>query len=205
MGALAADAGHVEARLRGGRRRVGRRARQLGRLLPVQQRRRAGRGVSLGDGGEPGHRHHRRPSPKVMREHNPDVKVIPNFIPAWVCDLPREPGLRVGWMGGASHGGDAWASSRQPVRRFLLASSRPGRGATWWEWTTGPPSGTDRVAFRRRGQHVVPEPEAFYRSVDFDILPASRAAVPDPVLPQQVAHQGAGVRGQGHPRHRHRL
>ena len=105
------------------------------------------------------------PLAEVMREHNPDVTVIPNFIPGWVCDLPREPGLRVGWMGGASHGRDMGVIA-QPVRRFL------GRFPDWDAHLVGvdyrPTIRHDRVTFAP-WTHVVPEPEAFYRSVDFDI------------------------------------
>src|SRR5262249_9716660 len=46
------------------------------------------------------------PLAEVMRRYNPNVVVLPNFIPGWVCDLGRTPTVRpvVGWIGGASHG-----------------------------------------------------------------------------------------------------
>jgi hypothetical protein len=59
------------------------------------------------------------PLADVMRAYNPNVTVLPNYIPGWVCDLPREDKPpAVGWAGGASHAQDL-AEIAQPVRRFL--------------------------------------------------------------------------------------
>jgi hypothetical protein len=56
----------------------------------------------------------------VLRQYNPNVAVLPNHIPAWVCDIERNRRARpaVGWTGGASHGADVGLISG-PVRRFL--------------------------------------------------------------------------------------
>ena len=60
------------------------------------------------------------PLAEVLREYNPNVKVLPNHIPAWVCDVERKRRDRpcVGWSGGASHGVDV-GQVVSPVRRFL--------------------------------------------------------------------------------------
>ncbi len=103
----------------------------------------------------------------VMREHNPNVAVIGNHIPGWVCDLPREQRSRpsVGWMGGASHGRDMGVIAG-PVRRFL--NRFPGWDAQLVGVDYRPTVRHERVAFTP-WTHVVAEPEAFYSSIDFDL------------------------------------
>jgi hypothetical protein len=107
------------------------------------------------------------PLAEVMREHNPNVAVLPNFIPGWVCDLPRavRERPRVGWMGGASHGRDIGVIAA-PLRRFL--NRFPG-----WDGHLGgvdyrPTIRHERVTFSP-WSHVVADPEAYYQSVDLDI------------------------------------
>jgi glycosyltransferase involved in cell wall biosynthesis len=104
---------------------------------------------------------------EVMREHNPNVKVLPNFIPAMVLDLPAPAGDRpaVGWMGGASHGRDVQLIAR-PLRTFLS------RHKDWDSVLIG----TDyRPTIRHHRCGFIPwtniqaDPEAYYRSLDFDI------------------------------------
>lgn len=107
------------------------------------------------------------PLAEVMREHNPNVAVLPNCIPGWVCDLPRDADrpLAVGWGGGASHARDIQVVA-QPVRRFL------GRHPDWEMRVMG----TDyRPTIRHDRARYVPwadirdDDEAFYRTVDWDI------------------------------------
>lgn len=103
----------------------------------------------------------------VMREHNPNVTVLPNYVPAWVLDLPAPAGERpaVGWAGGASHGKDVQLIAR-PIRRFLE------RHKDWDAILFG----TDyrpTIGHHRCGYipwvSIQGEPEAYYRSLDFDI------------------------------------
>jgi glycosyltransferase involved in cell wall biosynthesis len=104
----------------------------------------------------------------VLRKYNPNVTVLPNHIPAWVCDLdrPRRARPSVGWMGGASHGVDVGLIV-SPVRRFLKRF--PG-----WDLRLG---GTDyRPTFKAGDRGVFSQwvqvnkdPEGFYGSMDFDI------------------------------------
>ncbi len=109
---------------------------------------------------------------EVMREYNPAVAVLPNCLPDWVPDLPREPRARprVGWMGGASHGLDI-GEPAEPVRGFLKRF--PG-----WDLHLG---GSDyRPTYAHAGVpedrmfyspwvQVNTDPEGYYASVDFDI------------------------------------
>jgi glycosyltransferase involved in cell wall biosynthesis len=105
---------------------------------------------------------------EVLREHNPNVVVIPNHIPGWVCDAERNRQERpaVGWAGGASHGADVGLIAG-PVRQFL--KRYPG-----WDLRL---SGTDyRPTFKAGDRayftkwvHVVDYPEKFYTSPDWDI------------------------------------
>jgi len=103
----------------------------------------------------------------VMREHNPDVTVLPNFIPSWVLDLPAPAGDRpaVGWAGGASHGKDVQLIAR-PLRRFLE------RHKEWDAILFGtdyrPTVGHHRCGFIP-WVNIQAEPETYYRSLDFDI------------------------------------
>jgi glycosyltransferase involved in cell wall biosynthesis len=107
------------------------------------------------------------PLAQVMREHNPRVAILPNFIPAWVCDLPRRERERpvIGWSGGASHGRDIGVIAA-PLRRFL--DRFPG-----WDAHLGGVDYRPTIRHPRTGFtpwiHVVTDPEGFYSSVDFDI------------------------------------
>lgn len=107
------------------------------------------------------------PLAAVMRQHNPNVAVLPNFIPGWVCDIerPRRERPTVGWMGGASHGRDLGVAAA-PLRRFL------GRFPGWDGHLMGvdyrPTIRHERVRFSP-WLHVVTDPAGFYSSIDFDI------------------------------------
>jgi Glycosyl transferases group 1 len=104
----------------------------------------------------------------VLREHNPNVVVVPNHIPGWVCDVERNRRARpaVGWAGGASHGADVGLIA-SPVRRFLKRF--PG-----WDLRL---TGTDYRPTFKAGDHMVftpwiqvnDNPEGFYTSPDWDI------------------------------------
>jgi glycosyltransferase involved in cell wall biosynthesis len=107
------------------------------------------------------------PLAEVMREHNPNVTILPNHIPGWVCDLPRteRDRPRAGWTGGASHGRDI-SETAAHVRRFL--DRFPG-----WDFHLGgvdyrPTIRHERVSFTPWA-HVVKDPEAYYQTIDFDI------------------------------------
>jgi glycosyltransferase involved in cell wall biosynthesis len=105
----------------------------------------------------------------VLREHNQNVRVLPNCIPGWVCDTERRRHERpsVGWMGGGSHGMDVGLIA-SAVRRFLKRF--PG-----WDLRL---AGTDyRPTFKVPGERaffaqwvqVNDDAETYYRLPDFDI------------------------------------
>jgi hypothetical protein len=103
----------------------------------------------------------------VMRKINPNVAVLPNCVPGWVCDLerPRRERPRVGWVGGASHGRDIRLITR-PLEQFL--NRNPG-----WDGHLG---GTDfRPAIKHERVGFTPwvsvteNPRPFYEAIDFDI------------------------------------
>ena len=105
------------------------------------------------------------PLAEVMREHNPNVAVIPNFIPAdmLAIERPRREKLTVGWTGGGSHALDLMMIA-EPLRRFLDTDRRDAQLHI---------VGSD---FRRTVGHMnarftdwLPDPRDYYRVLDFDI------------------------------------
>jgi glycosyltransferase involved in cell wall biosynthesis len=109
------------------------------------------------------------PLAEVMREHtgHQNVRVLPNYVPGWVCDLDRPVRDRpaVGWMGGASHGRDIGVIA-QPVRRFL--NRHPGWDMHLMGVDYRPTIRHDRAVFSP-WLHVTGDPHGFYGSIDFDI------------------------------------
>lgn len=115
----------------------------------------------------------------VMRENTEaqHVLALPNYIPAFLPDLPRRERARpaVGYQGGASHGADVGLVGAA-VRRFLKRF--PG-----WDLQLG---GTDfRPTFKagERAKYVrwIPvydDPPGYYATLDFDIGLAPLAMKP---------------------------
>jgi glycosyltransferase involved in cell wall biosynthesis len=106
---------------------------------------------------------HREMSPGVP------VEVLPNYIPAFVLDLPRDekPRPRIGWMGGSSHVRDLEEAAGS-VRRFMQ------RHGDWDMYVAG---ADYRRSFRVPKDrlfyvpwlHVSNDPRLFYRMIDYDI------------------------------------
>jgi glycosyltransferase involved in cell wall biosynthesis len=107
------------------------------------------------------------PLAKVMREHSDNVVVLPNHIPAYVCDVerPRADRLVIGWGGGASHAQDVSLIAR-PVRRFL--ERNPGWDMHLKGVDYRPTIRHPRVRFSP-WLHIVDDARAYYGSADFDI------------------------------------
>lgn len=108
------------------------------------------------------------PLAEVLREYNPNVAVLPNHIPGWVCDVERNRRVRpaVGWAGGASHGADVGLISG-PVRRFLKRFPGWDLRLTGTDYRPTFKAG-DRAVFTKWVQ-VNDHPEKFYKSPDWDI------------------------------------
>lgn len=103
------------------------------------------------------------PLADVMRAHNPNVVVIPNFVPDELLELqrPRRGRLVVGWAGGASHGADMSMIAGQ-VRRFLDRHPTAEMHLI----------GTDYTRTIRRPCRFTQwsgDLFAYYRNIDFDI------------------------------------
>ena len=107
------------------------------------------------------------PLAEVMREHNPNVAVLPNMVPAMVLDLPAPAGDRpaIGWHGGASHGLDIQVVG-QPLRRFL--DKHPGWDAVLFGQDYRPTVRHERCGYIP-WLHVNDNPAGFYGSLDWDI------------------------------------
>ena len=107
------------------------------------------------------------PLARVMRKINPDVAVLPNYVPGWVCDhqRPSRDRLRVGWAGGSSHGRDIRLVTR-PLREFL--DRNPGWDGLLCGTDFRPAVRHDRVGFTP-WVDVMKDPRAYYGSLDFDV------------------------------------
>lgn len=109
------------------------------------------------------------PLAEILRKFNSNVKVLPNHIPSWACDLPNTRqmygGPTVGWMGGASHALDI-SEAVTHVRRFL------DRYPAW----TCHFIGTDYRATLKHSHakhtpwvRIAKDDRTFYKVIDFDI------------------------------------
>lgn len=95
--------------------------------------------------------------------------VLPNFIPEWTLGLgrPMRGGVRIGYMGGASHRKDI-EDAAKAVRRAVLEDKRVSLhlvGTDYRSLFRLPPN---RV-FLTDWVNISDEPEKFYRNLDFDI------------------------------------
>jgi glycosyltransferase involved in cell wall biosynthesis len=98
------------------------------------------------------------------------VEVLPNYVPSWVLELPRDTldrRLRIGWAGGSSHARDIHTATPS-VRRFMKRF--PGwdlylNGVDYRPSFKCPPE----RSFFTDWIHVTDEPELYYRAIDFDI------------------------------------
>lgn len=68
------------------------------------------------------------PLAEILRLFNPNVHIIPNYIPRWVTEWerPRREELTIGWGGSGTHGMD-WAAEGPQIARFLKRSGMPFR------------------------------------------------------------------------------
>lgn len=108
------------------------------------------------------------PLAEVFREINPAVSILPNCVPECAFgEVTTDRRLRVGWVGGASHGRDIHMAT-PAVRRFI---KRFGDwdlylGGNDYRPTFKVP--VDRVHFEQ-WHHVVDDEEDYYSHNDFDI------------------------------------
>lgn len=107
------------------------------------------------------------PLAEVMRQHNRNVAVLPNCVPASLLEHPRPVADRftLGWSGGQSHRLDM-AEMREALARFLRRHPATGlhlMGGAWPEFYKGMPREQVRLT---PWIDTVP---AFHAAVDFDV------------------------------------
>jgi glycosyltransferase involved in cell wall biosynthesis len=113
----------------------------------------------------------------VVREHNAEVRVVPNTVPAWLTEHDpqrREDVVTVGWAGSATHAIDWGVMDDELVRYLSKTRSRAelhvigGLGERW-----------SRVPLHRR--RITPWLDSipdYYRAIDFHIGLAPLADIP---------------------------
>jgi glycosyltransferase involved in cell wall biosynthesis len=106
---------------------------------------------------------------EVIRPMNPNIAVVPNFIPAWLLDLPMPntggKSVTVGWSGGSSHAMD-WREAMPAIAPTLFREVNTTMHFIGWH----PPDAGDYLPrYRRRGTGWIASVPDFYRSIDFDI------------------------------------
>jgi len=108
------------------------------------------------------------PLAELLRRFNPNVHIIPNYIPRWVLDWerPRREELCIGWGGSGTHGMD-WEAEGPQIARFIKKTKTPFRliGGTLTQ---------AQVQLKVPVEHVsaagwVNNPEEYWRTVDYDI------------------------------------
>ncbi len=108
------------------------------------------------------------PLAEILRKFNPNVHIIPNYIPRWVTEWerPRTEQLTIGWGGSGTHGMD-WEAEGPHIARFLKRSGMPFR-------LIGGNITQAQVQLRLPIDQVtcvgwVSNPEDYWRTVDYDI------------------------------------
>ena len=107
---------------------------------------------------------------REMLDSRVPVEVLPNYIPAWVLDLPRDTAdrrMRIGWAGGSSHGRDIHTATPS-VRRFMKRFPDWDLYLNGMDWRDKFKCPQER-SFHIPWIHVTDEPRMFYRAIDFDI------------------------------------
>lgn len=104
----------------------------------------------------------------VVRHLNPNVHVIPNYLPAWLLkhQRPRREATVIGWGGSFTHHMD-WQQCGQQVRRYLdRAPSHVEFHAMGTDYTTQFRIPRDRV---RVTPWTTSVPD-YWRAIDYDIM-----------------------------------
>jgi len=99
---------------------------------------------------------------EVMRRHNPNVVVLPNYVPDYILDTerPKRDKVVIGWAGGASHGSDLQMIAAQLRRVIDRNDVETHLVGTDYEDTIGRPC---------RFTKWDPDLATYYSNIDFDI------------------------------------
>jgi glycosyltransferase involved in cell wall biosynthesis len=108
------------------------------------------------------------PLADILRQFNPNVHIIPNYLPRWVLDWerPRREELTIGWGGSSTHGMD-WDAEGPQIRRFLKRSGVPFRFIGG-----GPVQAADQLGLpvdQVSASGWIPTVEDYWKTIDFDI------------------------------------
>lgn len=107
------------------------------------------------------------PLADLLRVYNPNVHVIPNYLPRWVLEWerPRRDELTIGWGGSGTHGMD-WDACGGPIKQYLKRSGVAFRvlGAKSTDLHI---LGLDRTQATASGW--VDSVEGYWKSIDYDI------------------------------------
>jgi hypothetical protein len=108
------------------------------------------------------------PLAELLRRFNPNVHIIPNYIPRWVTEWerPRREELTIGWGGSGTHGMD-WEAEGPQIARFIKRNKISFR-------LIGGDLTQAQVQLRVPTEYVsaagwVPSVEDYWRKVDYDI------------------------------------
>lgn len=107
------------------------------------------------------------PLAEVLRQFNPNVEVIPNYLPKWLLEWerPHTDRLSIGWMGSGTHNMD-WDYSGPHIRRFMERNPKI-------EFRVIGTKFPESINFKDNGQVVCNEwfdvVEDCWRAIDFDI------------------------------------
>ncbi|WUH94544.1 glycosyltransferase [Streptomyces sp. NBC_00433] len=108
------------------------------------------------------------PLAESLRDLNPNIHIIPNYLPAWLLDhqRPRRDGkIVLGWGGSFTHGAD-WDECGQQIRRFLeRAPSNVEFHGIGNDYAREQKFPADRCRFTP----WVADVPTFWRTIDYDI------------------------------------
>lgn len=107
------------------------------------------------------------PLAELLRKFNPNVHIVPNYLPKWVLDWerPRTKRLSIGWMGSGTHNMD-WDFCGPHIRRFLERNPQI-------EFRVIGTDKPENIGFKNNGQVVCDnwylKVEDCWKAIDFDI------------------------------------
>lgn len=107
------------------------------------------------------------PLAEILRQWNPNVYIIPNYLPRWVFDWerPHRDELTIGWGGSGTHNMD-WAAEGPQIKRFLKRSGVSFRligAGTRHGYDLGLPM--DQVS----AAGWIDSVEGYWKTIDYDI------------------------------------
>jgi glycosyltransferase involved in cell wall biosynthesis len=107
------------------------------------------------------------PLAELLRQYNPNVHIIPNYIPRWVTEWerPKRDKLAIGWSGSSTHSMD-WDYSGSHIKRFLKRNPHVDFSLI------GAPKGSDigLPDDRVDAKSWIPSVDGLWKALDMDIM-----------------------------------